>query len=197
VDHVTDDAHSLIERAFRIAAAAHEGQFRKGSRLPYFAHPSAVALLLARSGISDPVILAAALLHDVLEDTELTVETLEVDFPSEVVDCVRAASEHKFDADGRRREWEDRKVEHVARVHGASSAARAVVLADKVHNLQSIWFDLSQGDPVWERFNAPRDRVLAYHAAMIDAAAGSDAEMSPLADLGRELLERIRALETT
>ena len=71
----------LVERAMRFAAKAHRHHHRKGSDLPYITHPAGAAMLLLKAGIDDDEILAAALLHDVVEDTEHTLEMLAADFP--------------------------------------------------------------------------------------------------------------------
>lgn len=185
-------ATTLLEHAVRTAAVAHHLQRRKGTDVPYFSHPAAVALLLARAGFDDDVILAAALLHDVLEDTELTEEDLRREFPEEVVVIVCAASERKLDDQGNKRPWIDRKREHIADIARAPLAARAVVLADKLHNLQSIAFDLAAGQSTWERFNAPRDQVLQYHEEMIEATASGSDELRSLASVARGLLGQLR-----
>ena len=138
-------ATHLLERALRLSAVAHAGQSRKGSDLPYFSHPAAVALILARAGFSDDDVLAAALLHDVVEDTEVELADLEQAYPARVCGFVAAASEQKTDAAGQKRSWFDRKADHVGQVAAAPQAARAIVLADKIHNLQSMLFDLEMG----------------------------------------------------
>ena len=183
---------TLLEHAVRTAAVAHHSQRRKGTDVPYFSHPSAVALLLARAGFDDDVILAAALLHDVLEDTALTEEDLRREFPEEVVAIVCAASERKLDDQGNKRPWIDRKRDHIQDIARAPLAARAVVLADKLHNLKSIAFDLAEGQPTWDRFNAPRDQVLQYHEEMIEATVGGNDELRPLASIARRLLGQLR-----
>lgn len=184
-------ADGLLERALRVAAAAHAGQSRKGSDLPYFTHPAAVALILARAGFFDEELLAAALLHDVVEDTALDLSDLERDFSSRVCAYVAVASEQKTDAAGRHRAWSDRKADHVRQVAGAPQAARAIVLADKLHNLQSMLFDLQHGSGLWERFNANPEQIIDYHRQMIAAAAGEDDVLRPLAEQARELLDRL------
>lgn len=186
------DSH-LLERALRLAASAHAGQSRKGSDLPYITHPVAVALILARAGFVDEELLAAALLHDVVEDTPVELADLEQDFSDRVCEYVAAASEQKSDATGRRRAWSDRKADHVRQVAAAPLAARAIVLADKLHNLQSMLFDLQRGTGLWERFNAGPRQIIDYHRQMITAAARDDDVLRPLADLARDLLDRLES----
>ena len=76
----------LLERAYRVAESAHEGQLRKSGD-PYITHPVAVATILAELGLTPPT-LAAALLHDTVEDTSYTLEQLRRDFGDEIAAMV-------------------------------------------------------------------------------------------------------------
>ncbi|MBM3971610.1 MAG: bifunctional (p)ppGpp synthetase/guanosine-3',5'-bis(diphosphate) 3'-pyrophosphohydrolase [Planctomycetes bacterium] len=172
----------LVERAMRIAAQAHRHHHRKGSDLPYITHPAQAAMILLRAGIDDEEILAAALLHDVVEDTDHTLESLAAEFPPKVVQLVAAMTERKHDHDGRKRSWQERKDEHLRQIATEPWEARAIVLADKLHNLGSMLVDLEHGEDVWSRFNAPPDRVVWYHREMIAAAFQDDPRLGALAE---------------
>jgi guanosine-3',5'-bis(diphosphate) 3'-pyrophosphohydrolase len=161
----------LVEKAFRVAADAHRTQTRKASGLPYFQHPASVALILSRCGFEDDELFAAAALHDTLEDTDCTVESLTFEFPEAVVKLVLECSENKFDASGVKIPWRTRKENHIAVVGKASPSARAIVLADKLHNLGSMIFDLERGEELWSRFNASPENVIWYHREIVAAAA--------------------------
>ena len=189
---------SQVEKAIRISAEAHRGQMRKGSGIPYFSHPAAVALILMRAGFDDDHVLSAAILHDTLEDTDVTAKQLRAEFPPQVCAIVEGASERKLDSLGEPRSWIDRKREHIEHVRRAALEVRAVVLADKLHNLHSIAFDLACLEPVWSRFNAPRSDVLWYHDEIVSAACGehgtsaSDGRLTNLVGECRELIESLR-----
>jgi (p)ppGpp synthase/HD superfamily hydrolase len=189
---VASSSLSFLERALRIAAVAHRDQVRKGGNIPYFAHSAAVALILARFGFSDESLLAAAVLHDVVEDTDVTLAELSAQFPVDVVSTVAALSETKNDSDGRLRPWEDRKAEHLQHIAAAPWAARAIALADKLHNMETIRCDLAAGTVSLSAFRAPPDRLLWYYRSMIDTAAGIDGLLRPLADACRTEWERLR-----
>jgi len=161
----------LVDKAFRVAADAHRTQTRKASGLPYFQHPASVALILSRCGFEDDELLAAAALHDTVEDTDCTVESLTTEFPEAVVKLVLECSETKTDTSGAKIPWRVRKEAHIAIVREASGAARAIVLADKLHNLGSMIFDLERGDELWSRFNASPDDVIWYHREIVAAAS--------------------------
>ena len=180
----------LVERAFRVAAGAHRSQTRKASGLPYFQHPASVALILARAGFNEDEILAAAILHDTIEDTECSAESLTADFPETVVKLVLECSEQKTDASGTKIPWKNRKESHIADVRQASLSARAIVLADKLHNLGSMIFDLESGEELWSRFNASPQDVIWYHQEIVAAATALPASADP------QISDRIRMLAT-
>ena len=105
-------------------------------------------------------------------------------------------SERKTDKQGRKRPWIDRKRDHLADVARATVEARAVMLADKLHNLVSIAVDLSDGRPVWSLFHADRTQVLWYYREMIDRLGRDAPRLTVLATRCREALAAIEAAET-
>lgn len=181
----------LVERAMRVAARCHRLQTRKASDLPYLTHPASVALLLTKAGITDDEILAAALLHDVVEDTDCSLEALAAEFPPKVIEFVAALTERKRDDSGQQRSWPDRKTEHLEHIAAASWEARAITLADKLHNLGSMLADLDSGTDLWSRFNAPPDRVLWYHREMVAAASQGEPRLASLAAECTALVEHL------
>lgn len=181
----------VVERALRVAAAAHHRQHRKGTVIPYITHPAAVALILLQGGFGDEHVLAAALLHDVVEDTEYSLAQLQTEFPSPIPEFVAALSERKLDETGARRPWRERKEEHLAHLAGAPIEVRAIALADKLHNLTTIVFDLESGADVWSRFNAPRDQLLWYHRSMIEQAGSGDPRLVLLKDRCAAIIDRL------
>jgi guanosine-3',5'-bis(diphosphate) 3'-pyrophosphohydrolase len=183
-----------LERALRWAASCHHGQFRKGCDAPYVEHLMGVALILDRLGFAEDVVIAG-LLHDVVEDTAATLEQVEARFGPAVAGTVRHCSEIKTDAEGRKRPWIDRKRDHLDAMEQAPVEARAVVLADKLHNLLSIELDLSEGRPVWPAFHAERDQVLWYYRTAIDRFGSGDPRLDVLAARSLQALAAIEAIE--
>jgi (p)ppGpp synthase/HD superfamily hydrolase len=183
-----------LEKALRFAADRHRGQTRKGSDTPYVEHVYGVALILERLGFEEDVVVAG-LLHDIVEDTETTLEEVSANFGGSISVLVAHCSEVKVDSSGAKRAWEDRKRDHLAALAAAPLPARAIVLADKLHNLVSILCDLQEGRPVWSLFNADRSRVLWYYEASIVAmsAGGADDRLSKLAEECRRVLEVVRS----
>lgn len=188
-----DGMSPRLERALRWAAVCHAGQTRKGSDVPYFEHVAAVAMILDRAGFEEDVVIAG-LLHDVVEDTEATFEDVADRFGPGVREVVAACSEVKLDAEGRKRPWIDRKRDHLAALGSVGDAARAIIVADKLHNLLSIEVDLEEGRPVWGLFNADRAQVLWYYRATLDGCASGDTRIAALLTACRERLAAVEAI---
>ena len=181
-----------LERALRMAAKGHEGQVRKGSPVPYVEHPMAVAMILDRAGFDEDVVIAG-LLHDLVEDTDVSLDEIRASFGDDVAETVAACSEVKLDPTGRKRPWADRKRDHLETLKSATLATKAVILADKQHNLASIALDLEEGRHVWSTFNAPRPDVLAYYRASLTACGTGDPRLEVLARQASTILGRVEA----
>ncbi len=159
-----------IERALRVALAAHEGQLRKGDGgVPYVVHPLHAALMLARIG-ADEATIEAAILHDVVEDCEgWTLARIEDEFGAGTASIVADLTEDKS------KTWEERKRWAVEHVPHMSPEAVAVKAADKLHNLTSLLVDLetaANSADVWTQFRGGRERTLQMAAELIGALAG-------------------------
>ena len=128
------DELGLVLRVVQFAAHKHKDQRRKDVRKsPYINHPIALAEVLhTDGGVRDPVVIAAALLHDTIEDTETTYEELRGIFGAGIADTVAELTDTKFLGK------EARKRLQVARAGKSSVAARQVKLADKICNLRDI-----------------------------------------------------------
>jgi len=114
--------------AWSFAAAAHAGQVRPANRRDYIHHPEQVAVLVADNGGDDGMI-AAALLHDVLEDSEATTEQLTAAFGTDVASLVVALSDDRDDDDYRGRKHRLRE-----QVRAAGGRAAMIYAADKLAN---------------------------------------------------------------
>ncbi len=176
----------------RWSALCHRGQARKGSGVPYFEHAAAVGLILDRAGFDEDAVIAG-LLHDVVEDTDATLEEVEARFGLDVREMVGHCSEVKLDGEGRKRPWIDRKRDHLAALVGASSTVWAIILADKLHNLTSIDVDLEEGRPIWPQFNAERSQVLWYYRAVLDGSLRDDPRIVALAEACLAVLDRVES----
>jgi RelA/SpoT family (p)ppGpp synthetase len=128
--------HNLICRAFQFAYSLHQGQMRASGE-PYIAHPIAVAGILRDLGGS-PALIASGFLHDVVEDTDITVAELETVFGSEIarlVDGVTKLSKFNFSSKT------ERQAENFRRMFVAMAKDIRVIivkLADRLHNMRTL-----------------------------------------------------------
>lgn len=122
----------LVLQAAAFAAEKHRTQRRKDIETPFINHPIQLAYILVQADVEDPKILAAALLHDTIEDTDTTIDEIEIIFGYEIARVVAECSDDK-----RLTKLERKKaqIEHAA---GLSRAARLVKLADKIANVSDI-----------------------------------------------------------
>ncbi len=185
---------ATLDDALCWAATAHRGQVRRGSGVPYVEHVVAVAMILDRLGFAEDVVIAG-LLHDLVEDTEASLDDVQNRFGPVVADLVASCSEVKLDAQGQKRPWIDRKRDHLAALADASIEARAVILADKLHNLLSIARDLRAGRPVWSLFHADRASVLWYYRTAIVSFGAGDPRLETLARDCQNLYDEIKTME--
>ncbi len=148
------------ERAIALALEAHGSQTRKGDRrMPYIVHPVTVALILSRYTDDEDTIIAG-LLHDTLEDTALTEAVIEREFGPKVLEAVKDVTEPDLPG----LSWETRKARYLRRLEQAPRGSLLVAGADKIANLVSmIAAHASQGDTLWERFNAPPAQKLGFY----------------------------------
>lgn len=123
----------MILRAANFAAIKHSGQRRKHGDVPYINHPLGVAFnLVELGGIRDPATLAAAILHDTVEDTDTTPHELAEEFGAEIAGIVAEVTDDKTLGKAERKR---RQVEHASSM---SHPARLVKLADKLYNLRDL-----------------------------------------------------------
>jgi (p)ppGpp synthase/HD superfamily hydrolase len=150
----------LARQAYEFAADAHAGQTRKGGDSPYIAHPTEVARLLHHEGFADEELLAAVFLHDVVEDTDHTIEEIYDGFGEGVGELVDAMTEDKSIEP-----YEARKDHHRDQVEAAGTGAARIYAADKLANLRDMrTLYASVGEAAAARFKAPIDvRVRLWH----------------------------------
>ncbi|MEQ9223993.1 MAG: HD domain-containing protein [Salinisphaeraceae bacterium] len=128
------DENGLVGAAWTFCRIAHAGQVRKYTGEPYETHPREVAQRVHEAG-GDEVMIAAALLHDVVEDTCCTIQRLARFFPRPVAEMVGDLTDVPSEAPGNRRE---RKAADRARLAAAGPAVHTIKLADIGHNTENI-----------------------------------------------------------
>jgi GTP pyrophosphokinase len=145
----------MIMDAYRVAAGSHQGQLRRSGE-PYITHPLAVAGIVARYGMDD-VTIVAALLHDAVEDTVLTLEEIEVDFGDEVreiVDGVTKLERIHFESK------EDQQAATMRKMLVAMAKDLRVLvikLADRLHNMRTI-----AALPAWKQERTAQETLDIY-----------------------------------
>ncbi|QHJ71263.1 HD domain-containing protein [Planococcus halotolerans] len=176
--------NQLIEKAACFAAVKHDGQYRKGTHIPYITHPYGVAMILMEEKQPEETI-AAGLLHDTLEDTETTEEELFKNFGEEVLMLVKAASEKD-----KSQSWEMRKQHTIANLPNHSTSELYLILADKLHNLRSIHVDARKfGDSIWSRFNRGKREQCWYYMSISRAVSEKKREVPLIRKLEEETNE--------
>lgn len=149
-----DETIPLLDRAIMFAARAHSGTYRKGTKIPYIVHPMEAAAIVATI-TDDPDMIAAAVLHDVVEDTDATVEEIRFFFNDHIARLVESESENKRKDLPPQETWMLRKMETLDFLKNkAGREEKILALADKLSNIRAINRDQKTiGEQLWERFN--------------------------------------------
>lgn len=177
---------SLLEKAARIAAVAHKDQLRKEGPYPYIEHPVLIALELEKHGFGDEVV-AAALVHDVLEDTDYPEADMRAALGEEVMAIVDSVTNDDSLS------WEGKKKKYIETVRAGSVGAKAVATADKIANARSLLTAYAtQGSEIWKHFNAGREKKLWFENAML--AMLQETWQHPLVDEYAALVAQMNAL---
>ncbi len=170
-----------IAQALALAVRAHHGQLRKGTFIPYVAHPMAVASIALELGADEDQAIAA-MLHDVLEDGGPHYGPLiQAQFGDRVFALVQACTDGVPDASGAKADWGERKRAYLAHLAEAGDDVLLVSGADKLHNARAIVSDLlTVGPAVFDRFKAGRSGTLWYYRALAEVFTRRQAPMAAL-----------------
>ncbi|MBQ9462902.1 MAG: HD domain-containing protein [Bacteroidales bacterium] len=154
----------LLDRAIIFAVKAHAGTERRGKGFPYIVHPME-AVEIVSTITPDQELLAAAALHDVVEDSGVCVEELRREFGDRVAAIVASESDHFEPGVSEEDSWHARKRAAINRLAAASRDSKIVALGDKLSNMRAIARDYAvQGDKLWSIFHAkdPKDHEWHY-----------------------------------
>ena len=153
----------LLDRAIAFAVEAHAGTERRGKGFPYIVHPME-AMAIVATMTSDLELLAAAVLHDTVEDTDVTPEQIRQAFGERVAALVAADTDIRVDGMKREDSWHARKQAAIDRLAVASTDAKMVALGDKLSNMRAIARDsAAQGDRLWQLFRIADPQAHAWH----------------------------------
>jgi (p)ppGpp synthase/HD superfamily hydrolase len=172
---------NVVEKALQVASKSHRKQCRKNTDIPYITHPVTVGMMLMKAGYGEDII-AAGILHDTVEDTDLSLADIERDFGANIAGIVEGCSEPN-----KKIPWKERKEHTIEFLKTASADIRAVACADKLHNIQSIIKDYEQlGDEVWNRFNAGIEEQDWYYTNIVKSL-GHQSTFPLLKELQKEV----------
>lgn len=155
---------AFLDRAIVFAVKAHAGTERRGKGFPYIVHPME-AMEIVATMTPDQELLAAAALHDTVEDTSVTVEDIRAQFGDRVASLVQSESDVFIEGRSEEDSWHDRKQAAIDRLAAASHEAKMVALGDKLSNMRAIARDYAvKGDALWSLFHAkdPKDHEWHY-----------------------------------
>ena len=153
-----------IEKAINFATKAHAGQFRKGTDRPYILHPIETMIIAMRLSYNDDDLVAAAVLHDVVEDTSVTLNRLEKEFGPRVAALVASVSEDKMKKMPAEATWLARKWQMIFNLRKADRDTLLICLADNLSNLRELHLDHEMfGDEIWKRFNQKDKKMQEWY----------------------------------
>ena len=160
----------LVSEAITFAVKVHDGMRRKKSSVPYILHPMEAAVIVSTM-TDDQHLIAAAVLHDVVEDAGIPIEEIETKFGTRVRELVQSETENKRDHLPPAETWRIRKEESLAVLKNAENTDVLMVwLGDKLANMRSLYRDWKvEGDAMWQKFNQQDAREQAWYYRTIAA----------------------------
>jgi guanosine-3',5'-bis(diphosphate) 3'-pyrophosphohydrolase len=177
----------LTHDAYELLLGEHSGQRQKVNGRPYVEHPIRVATDVSEAGF-EPEVVAAALLHDIVEDSEVTVDDLRDRFGDRVATLVEAMTD-----EGEVEPYERRKTLHRERVVTAGPEAAAIFAADKLNNVRALREAYAeQGEAVAGRFTQPLDTKLRVWVADVEMVSRYAAAV-PYAQVLEDEVESLQA----
>ena len=154
---------TLLDKAIVFAARAHKDTERRGKGFPYIAHPLE-AMAIVATMTNDQELLAAACLHDVLEDTDVTYDELKKEFGTRVADLVQAESDVVFENKSAADSWIERKQIAMDHLAHAPRDVQIVAMGDKLSNMRAMHHDYKDiGEDLWLRFHVTDPKLHEWH----------------------------------
>lgn len=159
-----------VNKAIKIATQLHDGQFRRGSTIPYIAHPFAVALLTQKYIDSEDVFIGGVL-HDILEDVpkrNYTADDLVNDFGYDMLNIVETVSEPNITAPTQEA-WRARKYAYLNNIENSTDIRPLIISAcDKIHNMGELAYCYDDiGESIWTYFAAKREREIWFYESVL------------------------------
>lgn len=144
---------SLLDEAVIFAVNAHKGMERRGKGFPYIVHPLETVAIVSTM-TADQELLAAAALHDTMEDCGIAREEIRARFGERIAALVDAESVDQIEGKTEEESWHERRQIAITKLQNASHDAKIVALGDKLSNMRAIARDHGEiGDTLWQRFH--------------------------------------------
>lgn len=154
---------SFLDKALRFAITAHGGVERRGKGLPYIVHPMEAVAIVA-SITPDQELLAAAALHDVIEDTDYTEEDIRKEFGERVAKLVASESDLIVEGKNESDSWVERKQFAIDRLAKLDRDGKIVSLGDKLSNARAMLQDYEKlGEELWNKFHVNDPKLHKWH----------------------------------
>ena len=159
----------MINQAIEFATLSHQNQTRKGTEIPYILHCLEAGIIAAnltnKDGRVESDIVCAAILHDTIEDANVSYERLKEVFNENIANLVKSQSEDKS------KEWIDRKKATISFLKSnRSKDVEIATLADKLSNMRSIFRDYQvENENLWNKFNAGKEAQHWYYQSIAES----------------------------
>lgn len=157
----------FFDQAVAFATQAHSGTERRGKAYPYLIHPMEAVAIVATI-TNDPEMLVAAMLHDTVEDTDVTIDQVREQFGNRVAELVQHETAPLPD----NAPWHDRKEAQLDQLRKAPYDSKVVAMGDKLSNMRALAADYNiLGDQLWKRFHAPngKEDIAWYYRSLSEA----------------------------
>jgi len=193
--------NDLIFESIKFVAEAQANHYRKGTNIPYISHLMNVMKILCKYNCETKVIVAG-ILHDVVEDTKVTIEEVEQKFGKDIAEIVAGASEREkiLKNNHWKVSWKERKQNTIEFLKRTDKLEKLLVsCADKLDNARDILADYQElGDDLWARFNAGKDEQMWYYQSLVKVFLQRGEEFGdPLLKMAKDLEQTVKSIFQT
>ena len=159
-----DSMRDIVSEAIVFSTKAHDGMRRRKSEVPYIVHPMEVGAIISTM-TDDQEVIAAGLLHDVVEDAGITLEEIGEKFGARVMELVAAETENKREDLPPEDTWRIRKEESLEKLKNTDDIDVLIMwIGDKLSNIRAIYRDfLVEGNELWNKFHQSDIGVQAWY----------------------------------
>ena len=176
-----------IEYAIYFATKAHKGQKRKLEDVDMIFHPYTVGMILQRNGCDENIV-AAGILHDVVEDTIYSFEDIEREFGKKIRDYVYDASEPD-----KTLEWEERKKHTIEHIKKAPIGSKLIVACDKINNLEDLLENIEKNgeERAFKIISRNKDMQKWYYTSVYESCIYGVDKNQPIFKRYKKILDQI------